>query len=162
MDSRAQVSIEVALVAGIAILVAVSLVNINFERLNLARELGEGGEAKMVATLIATSINTVHANGAGFELTLSESKLNFTELTDVDQGTGIILPIIIDNTRRKVIVGRNMSRTGHKGQWNVSVSMVPNNVVRQDPTARYPEVTIRNNGTNVIVYADSSKVRVVP
>ncbi len=161
MDSRAQVSIEVALVAGIAILVAVSLVNLNFERLNLAREVGEGGEAKMVATLLATSINTVHANGRGFELTLSQDKLNFTELTDVDKGTGIILPIIIDNANRKVIVGRNMSRTGHTGQWNVSVSIVPNNVVREDPDG-YPELTIRNNGTNVIIYADSSKVRVLP
>ncbi|WP_456475174.1 hypothetical protein [Candidatus Pyrohabitans sp.] len=159
---RGQISIEVALMMGIAILVIVSLVNVNFERLSMAREIGEAGEAKMVATFIAGAINKAYANGAGFQVRLSSEQVNFTKLGEMQkiEGTGVQLPIIIDNTARKIVIQKNMSKTGGE-IWNATVSIIPNNTLRRDPSSDYPELTIRNNGTNIIIYADAAHIDTV-
>ncbi|HDH28315.1 MAG TPA: hypothetical protein ENH13_04205, partial [Euryarchaeota archaeon] len=64
MDNKGQVSIEAALAIGVVILVIIGLFNIWFSRLNLARDVGEAGEAKMTGILLAEGINNVYANGA--------------------------------------------------------------------------------------------------
>jgi|Deesub1362A_J573_1020465.scaffolds.fasta_scaffold01283_7 hypothetical protein len=159
---KGQVSIEVALMAGMAILVIVSLVNINFERLHMARELGEAGEAKMIGTIIAEAINNAYANGEGFQVYLSPEQLNFTRLGEVEKmgGLAIMLPITINNSAREVVIKKNTSKTGGKA-WSMAVSFIPNNVIRMDPSNDYPEVTVRNNGTNIIIYADDTHIDTV-
>ena len=159
---RGQISIEVALMTGIAILVIVSLVNVNFERLSMAREVGEAGEAKMVATLIAGAINKAYANGAGFQVRLSPEQVNFTRLGEMQriEGTGVQLPIIIDNTIRKIVIQKNMLKTGGE-IWNATVPIIPNNTLRRDPSSDYPELTIRNNGTSIIIYANAAHIDTV-
>ncbi|WP_457555226.1 hypothetical protein [Candidatus Pyrohabitans sp.] len=156
---RAQVSIEVALMTGIAILVMVSMVNLQFERFYSAREVGEAGEARMAGTLLASAINNVYASGAGFQVHLSEKQINFTRLGEAGRiyGLGVRLPIVIDNAERRIIIVKNLSKTGG-GVWNVSIPIVPNNVVRLDPSGDYPEVTILNNGTNILIYADEAHI----
>jgi hypothetical protein len=159
---RAQISIEVALMMGMAILVIVSFVNIHFERFNMARELGEAGEAKMIGTLIAGAINNAYANGEGFQVYLSPEQVNFTRLGEVEKmyGLGVELPITINNTAREIVIKRNTTKTGG-GIWSVEVPIIPNNVVRRDPTAEYPELTVRNNGTNILIYADAAHITTV-
>ncbi len=159
---RAQISIEVALMTGLAILVIVSLVNVQFERFSLARELGEAGEAKMIGTLIAGAINNAYANGKGFQVYLSEEQVNFTRLGEAEKmyGLGVSLPIIINNTAREIVIAKNMSKTGGSF-WNVTVPIIPNNVVRLNPSAEYPELTVRNNGTNILIYADAAHINTV-
>jgi hypothetical protein len=159
---RAQISIEVALMTGLAILVIVSLVNIHFERFYLAKQVGEAGEVKMVGTLLASAINNAYANGEGFQIYLSEEKVNFTRLGEAEKmhGLGVKLPIIVNNTARSIIIAKNMSRTGGE-LWNVSIPIIPNNVVRLNPSTDYPEVTIRNNGTNILIYAEETHITTV-
>ena len=156
---RAQISIEVALMTGMAILVIVSLVNIQFERFSVAREVGEAGEAKMVGTLLAGAINSAYANGKGFQVYLSPEQVNFTRLGEVEKsyGLAVSLPIVINNTAREIVIARNMSKTGGN-LWNVSVPIIPGNVVRLNPSTEYPELTVRNNGTNILIYADAAHV----
>jgi len=159
---RAQISIEVALITGIAILVIVSMVNLHFERFYVARELGEAGEAKMVGTLIASAIDNAYANGAGFQIYLSPERVNFTRLGEVEKmyGLGVDLPIVINTTAREIVISKNTSKTGGD-IWIVEVPIVAEEVYRQDPTAQYPELTVLNNGTGVVIYADAAHIRVV-
>ena len=159
---RAQISIEVALMTGLAILIIVSMVNLQFERFYSAKQVGEAGEAKMVGTLLASAINNVYANGEGFQLHLSQEKVNFTRLGEATKryGLGVKLPIIVNNTARSIIIAKNMSRTGG-GLWNVSIPIIPNNVVRLNPSTDYPELTIRNNGTNILIYAEAAHITTV-
>ncbi|NOZ59647.1 MAG: hypothetical protein GXO66_08775 [Euryarchaeota archaeon] len=159
---KAQISIEVALMTGIAILVIVSMVNLQFERFHSAREVGEAGEAKMVGTLLASAINNVYANGEGFQIHLSQAQLNFTQLGESTRryGLGVSLPIIVNNSARSIVIAKNTSKTGGE-LWNVTVPIVTDNVVRLDPSTDYPEVTIRNNGTHVLIYAQEGHITTV-
>ncbi len=163
MEDKGQVSLEAALVMGVAIIVIISVFNIWWARMSLAREVGEAGEAKMTGMLLAEGINNVYANGENFSITLAEDEINYTRLGDVQsiEGGGMVLPIIIDRNRRQINISKDMSKTGGD-TWNTSVSIVPSNIERHDWTAQYPETTIRNNGTFIFVYADSENIKVVP
>jgi hypothetical protein len=162
MDNKGQVSLEAVLVMGVAILVIISVFNIWWARMSLAREVGEAGEAKMAGMLLAEGINNVYANGANFSITLTEDEINYTRLGDVQsiEGGGMVLPIIIDRTGGRINISKDMSKTGG-GTWNTSVSIVPSDIDRQDPTSQYPETTIRNNGSSIIIYANSTIISVV-
>lgn len=162
MDDKAQVSLEAVLIIGVGILVIISVFNIWWARMSLARDVGEAGEAKMVGILLAEGINNAYANGANFSITLTSEEINFTRLGDSVKmtGGGLALPIVIDKTQRKINITKDMSKTGG-GTWNTTVSIVPSNIALQNPTAAYPETTIRNNGTYIIIYANSSRISVV-
>jgi len=162
MDNKGQVSLEAVLAIGVAILVIISLFNIWFSRLNLARDVGEAGEAKMTGMLIAEGINNVYANGANFSIRLTENEINYTRLAEINpiSGGGMVLPFVIDNSERRINITKNMSKTGG-GSWTTQVAIIPSNVVQASPAAEYPETTIRNNGTNIIVYANIANVQVV-
>lgn len=163
MEDKGQVSLEAVLVMGVAIIVIISVFNIWWARMSLAREVGEAGEAKMTGMLLAEGINNVYANGENFSITLTEAEINYTRLRDVQsiEGGGMVLPITVDRTARRINISKDMSKTGG-GTWNTSVSIVPSNIERQDPSTQYPETTIRNNGTFIFVYADSENIKVVP
>ncbi|RMF90431.1 MAG: hypothetical protein D6733_03850, partial [Methanobacteriota archaeon] len=60
MDDRAQVSLEAVLIVGVAMLVVVSIFNIWWARMSFARDVGEAGEAKMAAELLAEAINNAY------------------------------------------------------------------------------------------------------
>lgn len=163
MDNKGQVSLEAVLVMGVAILVVISMFNIWWARMSLARDVGEAGEARMTGMLLAEGINNVYANGENFSITLTVDEINYTRLGDVQsiKGGGMVLPIIVDRMGRRINISKDMSKTGG-GTWNTSVSIVPSIIYLQGPTAQYPETTIRNNGTSIIIYASSSYISVVP
>jgi hypothetical protein len=163
MDDRAQISLEAILIIGVAILVVISVFNLAFSRLGLARDVGEAGEAKMIGVLLAESINNAYANGANFSITLTEEEINYTQLKELQliEGGGMALPIVIDRARKRINITKDMSKTGG-GDWTAEVSIIPFNISRTDPTVQYPETTIRNTGTYIIIYADASNIGVVP
>ncbi len=163
MDNKGQVSIEAALAIGVVILVIIGLFNIWFSRLNLARDVGEAGEAKMTGILLAEGINNVYANGANFSIRLTENEINYTRLAEVKKisGGGMVLPFVIDSSKRLINITKNMSKTGG-GSWTTQVSIIPSNIARVNPTSQYPETTILNNGTTIVIYASLSNIQVVP
>lgn len=157
---KGQISLEAIMILGVAIIVLTSLVNINWERYYTAREIGEAGEAKMVGELLATAINTAYANGEGFRIYLGYDKLNYTKMGSTEMGgMGINLPLIIDTVGRTINISKNMSKIGG-GAWNTTVPIIPMNITQDSPT-QYPETTIQNNGTHIIVYANESNIKVV-
>jgi hypothetical protein len=162
MDNKGQVSLEAVLVMSVAIILIISVFNIWWARMSLAREVGEAGEAKMTGMLLAEGINNVYANGANFSITLTEEEINYTHLGDAQsiEGGGMVLPIIIDKPGRRINISKDMSKTGGD-TWNTSVSIVPSDIDRQDPTTQYPETTIRNNGSSIIIYANLESITVV-
>jgi hypothetical protein len=158
---KAQVTIEGILVSFLAILIALSFFNLNWERFYLAREVGEAGEIKMVGELLAQGINNVYANGEGFSLYLPPEVLNYSRLRAPEAMTGLGLSsITIDTSSRKIILSKSMAKTGGN-EWNTSVAIIPVNITRLDPTPRFKETTIYNNGSWVVVYAYSENIRVV-
>lgn len=163
MDDRAQVSLEAVLIVGVAMLVVVSIFNIWWARMSFARDVGEAGEAKMAAELLAEAINNAYANGGNFSITLTEEEINFTRLNDTTnmEGGGVVLPIVIDRLQRQINISKNMSKTGG-GTWTASVPIIPKDITRRDPTARYPETTILSNETHIIIYADAGHIQVMP
>jgi hypothetical protein len=161
VDNKAQFSLEAVLAIGLAILIITGVFNIWISRRNLARDVGEAGEAKMIGILLAEGINNVYANGVNFSITLTDDEINYTRLALVDEteGGGMVLPIVIDKSQRKINITKDMSKTGG-GSWTTQISIIPNDIDRLDPTSTYPETTIRNNGTGVIIYADSDSITV--
>jgi hypothetical protein len=161
MDNKGQVSLEAVLVIGIAILVVISMFNIWWARMSMAREVGEAGEAKMIGILLAEGINLAYANGANFSITLTEDEINYTRLSEVEkmEGGGVKLPIVIDIEEGNINITKDMSKTGGD-TWNTTVSIVPANIV-MNTSSDYPETTIRNNGTSIIIYANSGNIKVV-
>ncbi|MFQ6137300.1 MAG: hypothetical protein ACE5PM_09000, partial [Candidatus Hydrothermarchaeales archaeon] len=90
---RGQVTLEALLVAGMAIVVVLSLVNVVSERIDFARDVGEGGEIRLVGELLATAINNVYANSEGFRIYLGAGDLNYTYLgSNVGGSPGLVLP----------------------------------------------------------------------
>ena len=163
MDDKAQLSLEAVLMLGVGMLVIMSVFNVWWSRMELARDVGEAGEAKMIGILLAEGVNSVYANGANFSITLTVDEINYTRLGDAAgiKGGGMVLPIVIDTAQRRINITKDMSKTG--GQtWNTTVSIIPSNITRLNPTSQYPETTIRNNGSFVIFYANSSNIRVSP
>lgn len=160
--SRAQLSIEATMLLGIAIIVLISFVNLNWERYYLAAEIGESGEARMVGELFATAINNVYANGEGFSLEIGSDMIDFDVLgnTSSTSGLSMDLPITISTSSRTIIISRSMARSG-MASWKTSINIFPANITRLDSTADYPELTVKNNGSNIIIYANSSNVDVV-
>lgn len=152
---RGQLSMEAILVIGMAVIILTSFFNVNMARYFTAKDLGEAGEARMAGELLATSINTGFSNGEGFSLYVGGSKLNFTKLGNA----GVALPIVINGSAKTITISKNTA-SGGGGTWNVSIHIIPSNLLREDPTASYPEITIRNDGTNVIIYANSSNIAV--
>ncbi len=150
---RGQISLEAVMVLGMAMIILTSFFNINWERYHTARDLGEAGEAKMTGELLATAINTAYSNGEGFSLYVSGDKLNFTELGAM----GVELPLVVNSATRTINIGKNMDRAGG-AMWNVTVSIIPASLFQADPTSQYPELTILNNGTHVIIYANPSNI----
>jgi hypothetical protein len=152
---RGQISLEAIMVTSIAILVFASLLQVASERTALVRDVGEGGEVKMVGNLLAEAINNVYANGEGFRIYLGPDILNYTYLKG-DEGNGLgITEIKINSTGREIILRKNMSETGMQ-PWNTTVSIIPNKVVVINTTitpTTYNETTILNNGTNVVIYS---------
>lgn len=145
---------------GAAIIILVSLVNLNWERFYLARDAGEAGEAKMMGELLASAINNVYANGEGFSLLLDSKTLDYEEMKNLSiPGIGLILPLEIDVDSRTINVSKNMSKTGG-GRWTTTISVIPLNITRVDPTSQYPETSIRNNGTHVVIYADRENIAI--
>ncbi len=152
---KGQVSLEAVMAIGVAILILLSFFNLNWERSKTARDMGDAGEARMSSELLATAINTGFSNGEGFSLYLGSSKLNFSKLGSM----GVNLPFVVSSAGRTITVGKNMTRGG-TAPWNISVSIIPGNLARANPTSQYPEVTIRNDGTNVVIYAEASNIDV--
>jgi hypothetical protein len=149
------------MIIGLAVIILTSIVNINFERINTAREIGEAGEAKMVGELLAEAINTVYSNGEGFSIYIGSGALNFTSISSSGmEGIGISLPILVDTSNKSLVIIKNSSRTGIT-MWNVSIPLIPSNITRMDPTSEHPSITIRNNGTHVIIYANQAYIRVI-
>lgn len=164
MDEKGQVSLEAVLVIGVAVLVVISLFNLWWARMSYARDLGEAGEAKMTGIVLATAINNVYANGANFSITLGSDEINYTRLGDATkmEGGGIDLPFTISKSNKTIIIAKDMSKTGSTSDtWNTTVSIIPVELVQLDPTSSYPETTIRNNGTAILIYANSSNIKVV-
>jgi hypothetical protein len=150
---RGQISMEAILVIGMAVIILTSFFNMNMARYFTAKDIGEAGEARMAGELLATGINTGFSNGEGFSLYVGESKLNFTKLGS----TGVALPIVIDSSAKTITISKNTT-SGGGGLWNISVPIIPSDLLRVDSTSSYPEVTILNNGTYVIIYANSSNI----
>ena len=150
---RGQISLEAILVIGMAVIVLTSFFNINMERYFTAKDIGEAGEARMTGELLATAINTGFANGNGFSVYVGPEGLNFTKLSSY----GVTLPLSIFSASSTINIRKTQSSGGGK-IWNVSVDIIPTNIVQLDSTAQYPEVTIFNNGTHVIIYADNSNI----
>jgi len=150
---RGQISIEAVMVIGMAIVILTSLFNINMERLSMAEDLGEAAEGRMTGELLATAINTGYANGEGFNLYLGGDKLNFSTLSAI----GVDLPITINKNSRTMSIRKNMTTSGGE-EWSVNVRIIPANLLQTSPTSQYPEVTVFNNGTDVIIYANDSNI----
>jgi hypothetical protein len=151
---KGQISLEAILVIGMAVIVLVSFFSLNMERYVAARDIGEAGEARMTGELLATAINAGFANGDGFSVYVGPEKLNFTKLSSL----GVTLPLSIDSASRTINIRKTQTGGGGMKEWNVSVEIIPTNVLRSDSTAKYPEVTIFNNGTHVIIYADEENI----
>jgi len=162
MKTKGQISIEAAMVLGLAVLLLVSLTNLHYERLSLARDVGGAGEGKMVGEVLAGAINNVYASGDGFSLYLDPGVINYTEIQEKVRitGMGVVLPLSIDRSNRTITISKNLSRTGGD-LWNASVPILTENVTRLDPTALYPETTIRNNDSEILIYATSDHIEVV-
>lgn len=150
---RGQISLEAIMVIGVAIIIMASFFNVNMARYFTAKDLGEAGEARMAGEVLATAINTGFANGEGFNLYISNDTLNFTKLA----GMGVALPVVVDSNERTINI-RKSTTSGGGQEWNVSVGIIPSNLVRADSTPSYPAVTVRNNGTHVIIYGNSSNI----
>lgn len=150
---RGQLSLEAIMVLGMAVIILTSFFNINWERYHTAKDLGEAGEARMTGELLATAINAGYSNGEGFSLYVSSNKLNFTKL----DAMGVELPLVIDSAARTINIEKNVTRSGG-ALWNVTVPIVPANLLQANPTSQYPELTILNNGTHVIIYAGQSNI----
>lgn len=152
---KGQISLEAILVIGVAVIILTSFFNTNMARYFTAKDLGEAGEARMAGELLATAINTGFSNGEGFNLYVSDDTLNFTKL----EGAGVVMPLVIDSNTRTITVRKNMTSGGGE-IWNVSVKIIPSNLVFANSTDLYPALTIRNNGTHVLIYGNSSNILV--
>ncbi len=157
---RGQITLEAILAFGAAILILASLTNLNFERLRLSRDVGDAGEARMIGELLASTINNAYANGEGFSIQLDSGILDYATLENVSgSGVGLILPIEIDSTARTINISKNASRTGIT-TWNVAVPIIPLNISRMDSTTQFPETTIKNNGTYLVIYANRANIAI--
>lgn len=152
---KGQISMEAIIALGMAVVILTSFFNINWERYYTAKDIGEAGETRMTGELLATAINIGYSNGKGFSLYMGSDKINFTELNN----NNVQLPLVIDSATRTINITKKVTRSGG-GQWNVTVPIIPSNLSRADPTAQYPEITLRNNGTHVIIYANSANIGV--
>lgn len=163
MDNKAQVSLEVVLVVGVAVLVFISLFNVWWARMSMARDVGEAGEARMVGEVLAESINSVYTNGVNFSITFSEEEINYSRLGDKGSiGGWMSLPISVNASTKTIKITKNMSKTGgSSANWATEISYFPPNVTRLDATTEFPQTTIRFNGSHVIIYASSSNIEVV-
>jgi hypothetical protein len=161
MDNKAQVSLEAVLILGVAILIIISVFNLWWARMSYARDVGEAGEAKMAGILLAEGINSVYANGANFSITFTEDEINYTQLGETQkiEGGGMVLPFVVSKSNKTIIISKDMSKTGG-AIWNTTVSIVPSDIA-MNTTSEYPETTVRNNGTHIIIYADTSHITVV-
>lgn len=156
---KGQIALEAVLVAGFAIVVLLSLVNIAFERMDFARDVGESGEIKMVGELLASAINNVYANSEGFRIYLGPEYLNYTYLgSNAGGDPGLDLPIQINTTDRVIVLSKEVSVT--TANWSTTVPIIPTNIVA-NTTATYPETTIRNNGTSLIIYANDENIEII-
>ncbi len=157
---RGQITFDAILALGAAIIILVSLVNLNWERYYLAREIGEAGEARMLGEQLARAINIVYANGEGFSLQLDSEAMNFDILKNMSTpGVGLVLPVAIDLDQRTINISKNMSKTGG-GTWTATISIIPKNISRADPTSQYPQTTVRNNGSFVVIYANRTNIAI--
>lgn len=157
---RGQVSFEAVLVSGMAIIVLLSLVNISWERFYMARDVGEAGEARMVAELLAEAINSAYANGDGFSVYLSPAVLNYTRLkSSAITGVALSGAIVVDTRGMRVNVTKSMEKTGGD-DWTASASIIPSNITRSEPNAQYSETTVRNSGGRIVIYADLEDIDV--
>ncbi len=157
---RAQITLEAIMALGAVLIVLVSLVNLNWERLYLARDLGEAGEAKMVGELLARAINNAYANGEGFSLYMDSDAIDYDVMKNLSiPGIGLVLPLTIDLDTKTINVSKNMSKTGGNA-WTTTVPIIPLNVTRLDPTTKYLQTTLRNNGTYIIIYADRENIAI--
>jgi hypothetical protein len=156
-------SLEAVMVVGIVMIVLISFTSLNWASYYSARDIGESGEAKMLGEVLATAINNVYANGENFSIHLGADKINFTKIGNYTSITGLSvnLPIVVDSDDQTINISRRL-RTGSNSNWNTSIRIFPKNISRADPTADYPEVTILNNGTNVVIYANTTNIDVIP
>lgn len=154
-------SLEAIMVIGMTMIILISFTNLNWASYYTSREIGEAGEARMIGELLATTINSVYANGEGYSVELDDDKINFAEIGNSTTltGLGINLPIIIDTDGRTVNVTRSL-RTGSNSNWTATIRIFSRNITQTDPTAEYPELTVYNNGTYVIIYAYNSSINV--
>lgn len=161
---RGQITLEAILVTGAAILVILGLTTLGLERVDMARDVGEAGEARMIGEMLASALNNAYANGEGFSVQLNGSELNYTRFTGM-------LPIIVNPSARAIIISRNVSYTVGGDPWNATIAIIPANISRKDPyksfegrvinaSETYSETTFRNNGTHVIIYATSDHIAV--
>jgi hypothetical protein len=138
------------MVLGIALVILISLVNINIQRMEMVKEIGGVGEAKMIGEMLATALNGAYSNGEGFSIRLD---INYTSLSDE---VALNLPIEINAAGRTIIVSRNTST----GKISFSIPIIPRNITREDPTPEFPETTIVNEGTQIVIYANNQNVEI--
>lgn len=158
-ETKAQLSIEAVLAFGAAVILIIGFFNLVWGRLELAYDIGGAGEARMVGELLAEAINNAYANGENFTIYLNTT-INFTKLnSQPTAGLAVSLPIRISRSSREIIISKNASKT-FENAWNTSISIIPSNITRLDNTSQFPELTVRNNGSYVILYASSSNIKV--
>ena len=149
---KGQISLEAIMIAGLAVLVVTSLVTLMSERYSSAMVVGESGEAKLCAELIAEAINSVHSNGEGFSIHLPDEKLNFSYLSS----RGISFEI--DGESCNIVAKKNTSMVGGD-IWEARIPIVYANFSLLSPTSEYPELTVRNNGTHILIYAEEEHIK---
>jgi len=160
MKNKAQLSLEAVLAFGAVIIVIIGLFNLVWGRIELAYDIGGAGEARMVGELLAEAINDAYANGENFTITLDSNTIDFSRLSQTTAtGLGVKLPITISQSSRTIKISKVASKT-FDSMWNATIPIIPANITSVAPTSQFPEITIRNNVTNIIIYASSSNIQV--
>jgi len=161
-ETRAQLSLEAVLAFGTAVILIIGFFNLAMGRFELAYDIGSAGEARMVGELLAEAINTAYANGENFTIYLTNGTIDFAKLANQTSATGLAvsLPITISRNSREIRISKSASKT-FGSAWNTSIPVIPANITRLDNTSLFPEITIRNNGSYILIYASSSRINVV-
>ncbi len=144
---RGQISLEAILVVGLVVIIVASLMSLMAERYSLAIELGESGEAKMLGEFLAEAINSVYANGEGFKIILTGNQLNLEHLSEIDANFKIC------NSNSTIYVVKNAEKVGG-GLKIAEIPIIPDNIVII--TSNASEITIYNNGTNILISANAN------
>ncbi|MCS4540727.1 MAG: hypothetical protein HY929_00155 [Euryarchaeota archaeon] len=145
MNKSGSISLEALLAFAILFALIATFAQLISERMSSASDLGLAGEAKMVGEKVATLIDTVYANGPGFQIN--------TTLPD-NLGTNYIINISSQKLRVKILT----SYTG-TSYITANISFIPKNVVVV-PTSLGNNATFKNEGplSNPVIKIYTSKI----